>query len=139
MTTETNKAAVRRFHECFDAGDWAGIEKLMSRDVKAYNNGAEGVLDFAAFKAMGQSVMAGFSQSRMVFAQQVAEGDSVATRMMWTAIHSGTFNGIPPTGRPARMEESTFDVIKNGKIIEHHALFDAMGLLTQIGAIPVPA
>lgn len=139
MTTESNKAAVRRFHECFDAGDWAGIEKLMSRDVKSYATGVEGVLDLAAFKAMGQSIMDGFSQSRMVIADQVAEGDAVSTRITWSAIHSGTFNGIPPSGRPVQIECNVFDRFAGGKIIEHRGQFDAMGLLTQIGAVPVAA
>jgi predicted ester cyclase len=31
-----------------------------------------------------------------------------------------------------------FDRIEDGKVVEHHAQFDAMGIMVQIGAVPVP-
>ena len=139
MTTETNKAAVRRFHECFDAGDWSGVAALCTKDMKSYQTGVDGAQSYAAFEAFANGFGRAFSQSRMIIEDQVAEGDVVATRITWSGIHTGDFNGIPASGRPVRIECCVFDRFKDGKITEHRGQFDAMALMAQIGAIPVPA
>ncbi len=37
------------------------------------------------------------------------------------------------------VEGVQFDRIRDGKIVESHGLFDALGLLQQIGAVPAGA
>jgi predicted ester cyclase len=58
----------------------------------------------------------------------MAEGDWVTTRLYWTAVHTGAFNGIPAS-----------DCLQDGRIVEHRATIDLMALMQQIGAIPVAA
>lgn len=139
MSTETHKAVIRRFHAAFDKGDFEGMRACIAPGLVAYHTGVTGPQDFAAFEQMGRAFMSGFSQSRNLVEDQVAEGDRVATRVNWTAIHSGTFNGIPPSNRPVQMDVYVFDRFENGKIVDHRAVFDVMGLLQQIGAIPAEA
>lgn len=139
MNTQGNKAIAFHFHELFDKGDFEGMRSLLSPDVKAYFTGAEGAQDRAAFEGAGKMFLSAFSQSRHEIGDQVAEGDRVASRFVWSAIQSGDFNGVPPTGRPIKMDIFIIDRIVDGKIIEHRGYFDLMGLLQQIGAMPVPA
>jgi predicted ester cyclase len=136
MSTETNKALTRRFHEYFDKADWDGMRAVISPSVVSYYSGAEGPQDFDAFAATGKRFLDAFSQSRHVVLDQVAEGDRVASRMEWSAVHTGNFNGIPATGRPIKMEIIVFDRVADGRIVEHRGFFDMMGLLGQIGAMP---
>lgn len=91
------------------------------------------------FEAMVRSITSAFSNGRHTIESQVAEGDRVATRLTWTAVHTGEFNGVPASNRPVRIAGDAFDRFENGKIVEHHAQFDAMGLMVQIGAIPMAA
>lgn len=136
MSTEINKLATRRFHEGFDKGDFAAMEAVISADVRSYYPGAEDGVGFDGFKATGQAFIDAFSQSRSLIQDQVAEGDRVATRLEWSAVHTAPFNGIPPTNRPVRMQIFVIDRFENGKIVEHRAAFDVMGLLQQLGAVP---
>lgn len=49
------------------------------------------------------------------------------------------FNGIPPSNKPVKIQAITNHRISNGKITEHIAMFDAISLMQQIGAMPMAA
>jgi hypothetical protein len=68
----------------------------------------------------------------------LAEGDRVVTR--WTArgTHRGELMGIPPTGKPVTMTGITINRLEGGKVVEDWTVFDQLGLLQQLGAIPAP-
>ncbi|MFN0194048.1 MAG: ester cyclase [Aestuariivirga sp.] len=138
MSTETNKQKSRKFQEYHDNGDLDAMIAAMAPDVAAYANGGD-AMTREKFDGMMRMISAAFSNGRHIFEGQVAEGDWVATRMTWTALHTGDFNGVPASNRPARIAGSVHDRFKDGKIIEHHAVFDSMALMMQIGAIPAPA
>lgn len=139
MSSESNKALVRRFNDAFDRGDFDGMKACVAKDVVATASGAPGPMDFDAFAGMGKVFLDAFSQSRHIVADQVCEGDIVATRASWSAVHTGSFNGIPPSNRPVKVDMVVFDHIKDGRIVAHHGAFDIMALLGQIGAMPAAA
>lgn len=66
----------------------------------------------------------------------LAEGDTVSVRFTGRGTHQGTFNGIPPTGKQITFAGQAIYRIADGKIQEGWALFDALGLLQQLGALP---
>ncbi len=63
-------------------------------------------------------------------------GDHVVTRWTGTGTHVGELMGIPPTDRPISVEAITIHRIADGKIAEEWTVWDALGLLQQIGAVP---
>ena len=138
MNTETNKQQSRSIQECHDRGELDAMMAVMSPDLIATANGGP-AMNRAQFDGMVRMIGASFSNGRHIFESQVAEGDWVATRMTWTALHSGEFNGIPASNRPVSIATSVYDRFKDGKIVEHHALFDTMAMMMQIGAIPAAA
>jgi predicted ester cyclase len=93
------------------------------------------------FRQLVERYHSAFSGVEMRIERIVAEGDWVATN--WTArgTHSGELMGIAPTGREATVEGMQLSRIRDGKLVESHGLFDALGMLQQLGAIPagVPA
>ena len=64
----------------------------------------------------------------------VAEGDRVAVRMHLRGTHTGTFAGVPASGR--RFDVRSTDVVRvvDGRIAEAWPLLDLAGLLVQVGA-----
>lgn len=137
MNTETNKQIARSFLASVDDVDFETWRAASSPDLVATANGE--AMDKDEFEGMVRGIAEAFSDGRHHFDSQVAEGDLVATRLTWTAVHTGAFNGVPASNRPVRISGDAFDRIVDGKVVEHHAAFDVMGLLAQIGAIPVPA
>jgi len=70
---------------------------------------------------------------RFVLDEVVAENDIVAVRYRWEGTHSGTFLGIPATGRRAAVRGMDFYRFKNGRIAEHWDNMDELSMLTQLG------
>jgi steroid delta-isomerase-like uncharacterized protein len=69
----------------------------------------------------------------------VVEGERIATLSTWTGTHSGTFMGIPATGRRVTVEAWTLDRYRAGRLTDSRIIMDVLGLLTQLGVIPAPA
>ena len=63
----------------------------------------------------------------------------VATR--WTArgTHDGELFGVAPTGNSVSTTGITIVRIADGKIVEDHTQWDALGLMTQLGVVPAMA
>ena len=69
----------------------------------------------------------------------LADGDRVALRGTFRSVHRGDFQGIAPTGRAVSVPLMLFYRVADGKIAEHWMNADTLGLLQQLGAVPVPA
>ena len=61
------------------------------------------------------------------------------TRWTGTGTHVGDLMGIAPTGREISVEAITIHRMKDGLIAEEWTVWDALGLLQQVGAVPAPA
>ena len=77
-----------------------------------------------------------YNRSEVV--DQIAEGDKVVTRIVSTGTHTGAFQGIPATGKPIRVDGILIERYANGRIVERWDQFDQLGMLQQLGVIPVP-
>lgn len=136
--TETLRRTALACFQAIDDRDFEAWRAIVSPDLVATANGGE-VMDRDAFEAMARDLVTAFSNGRHIIEAQVVEGDRVATRLTWTALHTGEFNGVPASHRSVRVSGDAFDRIEDGRLVEHHAQFDALGLMVQIGAVPVPA
>ena len=139
MSTEKNKEISRRFWELFDAGK---IEQILQElpDPKAVFHfpGMPDPMNVEAFKQVGVAFRAGFPDLRTTVEFQVAEGDKVVSRVVSTGTHRGEFQGIPATGKPVKIEGIVIERIVNGKIVERWDEFDAVGMMQQLGVMPMP-
>ena len=92
-----------------------------------------------AFQAQCEGYRAAFPDLSMTIEHQVAEGDYVVTR--WTArgTHQGELMGIPPTGNSVTTSGISIERVADGRIVEDHTEWDALGLMQAVGAIPAMA
>ena len=67
---------------------------------------------------------------------QLAEGDLVATRFTSSGTHTGTFQGIGPTGRELSWTGMVIDRVQDDRIVESWGNWDMMGMLQQLGIVP---
>jgi predicted ester cyclase len=67
----------------------------------------------------------------------IAEGDIVAFRMVMEGTHLGPLpgTGLPGTGRQVRVQQLHMARIKDGKVAEHWAVRDDLGMLVQLGVL----
>lgn len=136
MTIEQNKAIARRILEAVDANDQDRLKELLAPDFVAHQ--PEGPQNRQAFLQHLSSLRVAFSDSRFTVEEQVAEGDKVATRATWQAVHSGEYQGLSPTGKQIAVSAFFIGRIQDGKIVESRSLFDQLSMMQRLGLIPAP-
>jgi len=65
-----------------------------------------------------------------------ATEDHVAVRFVLHGSHTGSFFGIPATGRPVAIAANVLMQVAGGKVTTLWGMFDEAGLLRQIGVLP---
>ena len=138
MSTEQNKAVVRRFFEAFEADDRAGLRELLSPNLTVHHPGSSEPLNREALLQTIAAYGAAFSDQQYTIEEQIAEDNKVVTRTTWSATHSGEFQGHSPTGNQIAITGIATDRVEDGKIVEHRVLMDTMGLMQQLGLVPSP-
>lgn len=66
----------------------------------------------------------------------IAEDDLVAHRWTLTGTHEGALHGIEPTGVEVTVSGIEFDRIVDGQIAEAWVVYDALGMMRQLGVVP---
>lgn len=139
MTTDTasldaNKALVRRAIAANHTAD-GDADAIFAPGFRSHTAG-QPAQDRAAFEAQLAEFGAGFPGYRYEIHEQIAQGDMVANRVTWHAVHTGTFKGVPATGRTVELRGINLFQVRGGRIVEQWAQPDFLGLMQQIGAIP---
>lgn len=133
----SNKSVSLKFFETYgNRHDVEGCTPLFAEDVVVYTTNAPVPLDLASYKQLGYVFLAGFADLNTAVAEQFEDGNKVISRVIWGGTHTGTLNGIPPTGRSFRTEGIVIDTVVNGKIAERREVSDMFGMLQQLGVIP---
>jgi predicted ester cyclase len=140
MSADDNKALVRELLAGVDASREQVLDDLLVTDYDDHNpppfqgpaTGLAGAHD--AWQAAANA----FSDWKHEVQAQYADGEVVITRTTGRGRHTGDFLGVPATGRDVTMDGIAIHRVVDGKIVEHWAQVDAVGLMMQIGAIPAP-
>ncbi|MBT1621352.1 ester cyclase [Curtobacterium flaccumfaciens pv. oortii] len=137
MTTDT-RTAMQRFVEFINTGDASIGRQVISPDAEFRTpfspeplRGLEGYLQILAI------MRSAFSDVQWRIERLVVEGDSVAARFELRGTHDGDFLGTAPTGLPVAVHASNFYRFADGLIVDEVGQPDLMGLLGQIGALPL--
>ncbi len=151
MSTEDNKALVRRFfEEVYNKGNVAAVEELLAPNIILHFDSPSDVPVPAELQLSLEEIKQFVSQWRTTFPDfhytvelQVAEGDLVVTRLSARGTHTEeyrglTYKGIPPTGKQVTWTETWINRIADGKFVEFWSNEDDLGRLQQIGALPTP-
>ena len=83
--------------------------------------------------------LSAFPDIRWRLEEQIAEGEKVVSRFTMTGTHRGNFLGIPPTGKSVNIWGVVIDVVRDGKFAESRIIMDTLGLMQQLGIIPMPS
>jgi predicted ester cyclase len=90
----------------------------------------------AGFLATSQWLRDAFSDLRFELHETVAEEGVVMAAATMTGEHTGTFNGIEPTGKRISHKQVHIFTVAGVKITHHRAVRDDLGLLLQLGWHP---
>jgi steroid delta-isomerase-like uncharacterized protein len=141
MSTEENKALIRRYIKAIDdndSSDWSVIDEFVAEDFVAHNPPLPGVsLDREGLKQAAEIFRVATPGTHEI-PFQVAEGDLVVSFITGRGVHVGELMGIPATNKEIEMDGIVVHRIRDGKIVEYTAVMDVARVLGQIGALPGP-
>lgn len=138
MSIEINKSAMHRFVEFINTANETLCKELVSEDAIFYApTNPEPLKGTKDYLIILQMMRGGFPDIQWKLEEMVAEGDTVAARFTMEGTHEGTFFNIPPTNKRIKVNAMNFYRFSNGKIKEEYGQPDLLGLLQQIGAIPM--
>jgi steroid delta-isomerase-like uncharacterized protein len=137
MSTEENKAIVRRYiEEAWNKGDVSVIDDLMSPDYTRHISGYPIPLTRESHKQRLIRIHRALPDVNLTIEDMIAAGDRVVSRLTLRGTQRDTFMGIPPTGRHVTVTGIDIARVVNGKVVEHWAEMDTLGLMKQLGALP---
>jgi steroid delta-isomerase-like uncharacterized protein len=135
-----HEATMRRLYELISAGDIDGFGEHLAEGFVDHDKTPGFEPDKEGVKQALRMYRTAFPDLRMEAEDVLVSGDKVVARVRVTGAHQGEFAGMPATGRSADVR--LIDVIRfgeDGLARERWGLFDALGLMQQLGAIPAPA
>lgn len=134
MGIERNKAIARRFiEEILGRGNFDLLDEITA-DNYADHNLPAGVTPRQSIGAF----RAGFPDVEVTVEDVLAEGEKAVVRYTIRGTNTGSFFGMPPTGKSVRMSGISVYRIVGDKLVEGWVEYDQLGLLQQLGVVPSP-
>ena len=137
-TSDTNKQLARDYFTAFLAADERWWNEHIAPDFRRHDPGLPfEVVGPVGVKKLADALLPGIPDMALPIEDVVAEGDKVLVRLRVTGSHGGVLMGAPATGRPIDIPVMDLFAIRDGRLVEHWALLDNLGLLRQIGVASI--
>ena len=144
--SEANKELVKRhFEEIFNRKNFAVCDQMMAEEYfehapAPFSESAPGRVNGPrTMRQTAEWLLAQFPDLRMTIEAMIAEGDTVAVRVLSEGTNLGPLNGVvPPTGKRFRARQSHWYRVVDGKLVEHWATREDLPAMLQLGVIRPP-
>ena len=137
MSTEDNKTLARRAIEEGNQRNWAVLDELFVPDF-VYHQASMTIQGLEPYKQFLSVYLTAFPDLHLTIEDMIAEGDTVVVRQTASGTHQGDLMGIPPTDKQITVSGIAIIRVANGKVVEEWFNSDALGMMQQLGVIPMP-
>jgi predicted ester cyclase len=139
MSAEQNKALIRRlFDEGLNQNKPKVFDELIAPNFVVHDSPLGTVQGPEGFRQVIETFRKSFPDLHVKFEQELADGDYVIHRGYVTGTHKGEFQGMAPTGKKFNIKTLDIWRVANGKAVENWVQMDMLGLMQQLGLVPVP-
>ena len=127
MSTEANKALVRRYREAHNTNNLALLDEIVAADIKSHNGMPGLPSGLEGGKMVHRTFLAAFPNGLITSEGLIAEGDQVVERFSFRGTNTGSLMDAPATSTKVTFTGVSVFRIANGKIVEHWGAHDAFG------------
>ena len=132
--TDENKQLARDYFTAFLAADETWWRNHIASDFRRHDPGLPfEVIGPEGIKRLANLLLPGIPDLELPIEDMVAEGEKVLVRLRVRGTHGGDLMGIAATGRKIDIGVLDLFQFRGGRLIEHWASLDNLGLLRQIG------
>ena len=144
--SEASKELVRRhFEEIFNRKNLEVCDEIMAEDfvehaTAPFAQSAPGWVNGPqAMRATAEWLLAQFPDLHMTIEAIIAEGDTVAVRILSEGTNLGPLvGGVPPTGKRFMARQSHWFRVADDRLVEHWATREDLPTMLQLGIIQSP-
>lgn len=136
---EQNKAIFRAIPEkVINSGNLDAADHYFAQDFVDHTTPAGLPNGLAGFKAYITRLRSAFPDLHFTVEDVVAEGETVVLRAAARGTMTGDFLEMKATGKTATWTEIHIGRLADGKVVEHWATIDQLGMLQQLGLAATP-
>ena len=96
---------------------------------------SEEVVSNEVLRQRTTAIRSAFPDLSLTIRQVLADAEMVAVHATASGTHTGTFQGIPPTGRHWTAGYTAILLIADGRIADFWETWDQLSILEQLGAV----
>jgi steroid delta-isomerase-like uncharacterized protein len=149
--TQRNREVIRQHLDLMNRGKWRQAAEYFADDVQhhrgSWKDGTESIV--RGNKALTdnlEDIFRTFPDWKMEIVEIASEGDSVIVRCRVSgthrgvaarAVNGGLLVGVQPTGEHFQVQHIHWYKVRDGKITDHSTSRDDLGMLQQLGLVPV--
>ena len=131
---ETNiKTLANAFETSINKNDMVMAEAMFTPDFVDHSPFRGQTPDFAGFKAGFAGMRLSFPDLNVKVERTVAQGDMLTWQIKLSGTQLGSFMGAPASNKTFSIAAIDILRVKDGKIAEHWGVFDAAGMMGQLG------
>ena len=136
-TTEELKAIARRYVDVWNQHDPAALDTVFAANAVRHDPAVGVSTGLANIQEIMQTLLTAFPDIVITIDQELADEDCAILRWTGTGTHGGEFQGVAATGKRFNITGHSVYQCADGKMIVERTIWDAMGLLKQLGIIPI--
>ena len=134
---------VEQARQAWNAGDLEGYLSLYDDGIRLHGYAPE-PMDRTAVGGFYRMIFdaltdVGQPSPPLTFHETLEDGDRYACRFTMAGVQHGEFMGFPPSHRPFTLSGMTMMRFADGRVVERWSTADFLGMLAEIGALPIPA
>ena len=135
---EQNKQVCRDYFKAFLAADEKWWTAHIAPGFQRHDPGLPfKVIGPGGVKALAEALLPGIPDMQLPIEDIIAEGEKVLVRLRVKGTHGGPLMGMAATGRKIDIAVLDLFQVRDGKLIEHWALLDNLGMLKQLGVTAI--
>jgi predicted ester cyclase len=138
MITDVKRTAERIPLEVLNTGNFGLLDELLAPEFVDHTAQPGVSPTREGLKQSAMALRAAFPDIRYSIDDSIVSGDQIVHRVTATGTMTGELNGMPATGKRATWTEIHIARGANGRLTEHWALADRLGMLVQLGIVPSP-
>jgi steroid delta-isomerase-like uncharacterized protein len=136
MTATEPEVLAHRWHmDLYVKGDLRAAEDFVSPDCVIHLFGRE-YAGVDGARGLAELIRTAFPDVRITHHEAIVEDDRVAIRWTGEGTHRGDYLGVPPTGKPIRIDGIDVMHLHDDMITEVWISYDNYAVLKTMGAIP---
>lgn len=135
---EDLKALAMKGYDAINAHDLSMIDHLIDSSFVEHEEIPGGGTDWAAVKAFFGMMWVGMPDMHLDVQRMAVDEDRIWMYGRVRGTNTGEMMGMPATGKNVDIEIVDILRFKEGKLVEHWGVTDNLGMMQQLGVVPMP-